>query len=159
MVAALLITTILATLALAILSQRVTQRSLVKARFLQSQARALAWAGLEDARVKLMKSPSFPPNQMAAVSTFSYSESFLDDDGTRVGTYHVEVDQRFAGEATIRSTAWLQGESAASLTLRGELDLALERPAVENLAGAVGIEERPFSWIRVEVVDGQANLE
>ena len=56
-----------------------------------AQARALAEAGMEDARVKLDKDPDFPPAAGDEQPEFAWSEELLDADGQPVGYYEVEV--------------------------------------------------------------------
>ncbi|MFN8608412.1 MAG: hypothetical protein U0931_12820 [Vulcanimicrobiota bacterium] len=57
-------------------------------------ARALAQAGLEDARVKLEKDLNFPPPGDQNQVVFSYDEPVTDLDGKLVGYYFVTVDSR-----------------------------------------------------------------
>ncbi len=57
-------------------------------------ARALAQAGLEDARVKLEKDLNFPPPGDLNQVLFSYEEAVRDLDGQLVGHYFVTVDGR-----------------------------------------------------------------
>ena len=57
-----------------------------------AQARALAEAGQEDARVKLQKDASFPPISSASQSTYSYRQTLTDDSGNLIGSYVVTVD-------------------------------------------------------------------
>ncbi len=57
-------------------------------------ARALAQAGLEDARVKLEKDLNFPPPGDQNQVIFTYEEAVKDLDGALVGHYVVTVDSR-----------------------------------------------------------------
>lgn len=57
-----------------------------------AQAKALAEAGLEDARVKLQKDPRFPPIGDATQTTFAYRETLQDLDGQLAGSYVVTLD-------------------------------------------------------------------
>ena len=59
------------------------------------RARALAEAGLEDARVKLDKDVSFPPPGDRDQTLFTYSETVRDSAGQVVGSYTVTVDSRW----------------------------------------------------------------
>jgi Tfp pilus assembly protein PilV len=61
-----------------------------------AQARALAEAGMEDARVKLQKDPGFPPRVSAAQSTYAYREVVRDLGGQVVGSYVVTLDWTYA---------------------------------------------------------------
>jgi hypothetical protein len=154
-VVALLITTVLVTIAVSLLAGRVAQRSVANSRFLLAQAEGIAWAGLEDARVKLMNSRGFPPTSSFGSTSFSYSDVLLDGTSAPVGTYLVEVDLRYQNRAIIRSTARLAGQEQPVLMLRGELDTELERKSYQ-MDGTEGTEVRPFLWMRVEVFDVQA---
>lgn len=58
----------------------------------QAQARALADAGMEDARVKLQKDPTFPPRVDASQTVFSYRQPVTDFAGKVVGSYVVTLD-------------------------------------------------------------------
>lgn len=58
----------------------------------QAQARALAEAGLEDARVKLQKDNAFPPVTHASQTRFSYREELTDSSGDVIGSYVVTLD-------------------------------------------------------------------
>lgn len=59
-----------------------------------AQARALAQAGLEDARVKLEKDLNFPPPGDQNQTIFVYNEPVRDLDNVLVGYYVVTVDSR-----------------------------------------------------------------
>lgn len=63
------------------------------------QARALAQAGIEDARVKLTKDLEFPPVGDEGQQLFSYQETLTGlNDGPEIGTFNVTIDSRYAGE-------------------------------------------------------------
>ena len=57
------------------------------------QARALAEAGLEDARAKLGKDLKFPPLPTVEQPVFSYAEMVYDLDDTPVGRFQIKIDQ------------------------------------------------------------------
>lgn len=154
-VVALLMCAVLATIAVSLLGRRVAQRGVVNAKFVVAQAEALAWAGLEDARVKLMKSRDFPPNTTFAGTQFSYSDTLLDAGGALLGTYYVEVDLRNKNKAIVSSSAQLDGQTSPSLMLRAELDTEQVRKSYD-FDGNQGTENRAFLWMRVERFDGQA---
>lgn len=154
-VVALLITAVLVTIAVALLAGRVSQRAVANSRFIVAQAESLAWAGLEDARVKLMNSREFPPTTTFGATSFSYSQALNNTSGAEIGTYLVEVDLRNAHRAIIRSTAKLAGQQEPTLMLRAELDTELERRSYA-IDGTEGTETRPFLWMRVEAHDVQA---
>lgn len=155
LVVALLVTVVLASIAASLLSRRVAQRSVTNARFLTVQAEEIAWAGLEDARVKLMSSRDFPPTTAFASTTFSYSDQVLDAADQPTGTFLVEVDLRNRNRAIIRSSAIPNGGQDPVLTMRGELDTELERDAY-LMDGTPTTEQRPFLWMKVEVYDVEA---
>lgn len=98
-----------------------------------SQARALAEAGLEDARTKLEKDVSFPPPGGQDQKQFSYSEFVTAFGSTEaMGGYVVTVDTRLAGEpyevVRISSMGFL-GPAQAPLATRRinvEIDLSLK---------------------------------
>jgi hypothetical protein len=153
---ALLVTALAAVIALGFLSRRVAQRRVVNSRLIFSQAQSVAWAGLEDARVKLMKSRDFPPALTFGATNFSYSEELRNDAGAVVGTYLVDVDTAYTDKAVIRSTARLVGDEFPTVMLRGELDTEPERGNYDMSGGPV-TEYRPFKWMRVEVNDVRAS--
>lgn len=155
-VVALLITVVMATLAITLLGQRVTQRTVVNARFTVAQAKALAWSGLEDARVKLMKSRDFPPGASFSGENFSYSEDLRDETNALVGRYFVEIDLRNENKAIIVSSGQLAGHDSPSLMLRAELDTELSRRAYD-MVGTETVESRPFRWMKVETADVHAS--
>lgn len=154
-VVALLVTAVLASIAVSLLSRRVAQHSVSNARFLTAQAEEIAWAGLEDARVKLMNSRDFPPTSTFGSTTFSYSGEVLDAASQPAGGYLVQVDLRNENRAVIRSTARPQGQQSPVLTLRAELDTEAERKSYQ-MDGTESTELRPFLWMKVEAFDVQA---
>src|SRR5262249_32970139 len=61
------------------------------------QARALARAGLEDARTKLNRDLAFPPVSNFQENAFTYSEDFYDVSHSKyLGCYQVTVDMTLA---------------------------------------------------------------
>lgn len=60
-----------------------------------SQALEVAMAGLEDARVKLMKDFKFPPPGEEDLPQYSYTEILHDPSGQAVGSYMVTIDTRW----------------------------------------------------------------
>ena len=94
----------------------------------RAQARALAWAGLEDVMAKLEKDISFPPPGAVDQREFSWTETVSDLDGTAAGDYTVRLDMRKA-EAhqliVVESTGWIGSSSnpTAQVTLLAEIDL------------------------------------
>ncbi len=62
-----------------------------------SQALEVAMAGLEDARVKLMKDFKFPPPGEVDQPQYCYTEILRDPGGQAVGSYTVTIDSRWKG--------------------------------------------------------------
>jgi hypothetical protein len=91
---ALLLSTLLLILGAGFIAQRGLEYGSVSELQDRAQARELAMAGMEDARVKLEKDPFFPPVGGFGQSTFTYSEDIMDpDDAARmIGIFTVSVD-------------------------------------------------------------------
>ena len=60
------------------------------------QAKSLAEAGLEDARVKMERDLDFPPAASMDQTAFSYQEPVLDPSGVLLGFYTVSIDTTYA---------------------------------------------------------------
>lgn len=95
------------------------------------QAQALAEAGLEDARVKLLKDQDFPPEGADDQTVFSYTERLTDLSGNPVGLYTVTVQTRDrdlpVGIIDIQSAGTVldeNGRPVAHRVLAAELDVA-----------------------------------
>jgi hypothetical protein len=108
------------------------ERGVLSAQF--AIAGAIAESGLEDARIKLEKDPSFPPVS-ADQPTYSYSEDVFDLDGaTLLGSYTVSIDTTFnvAPYRIIKiSSIGLAGpsdEPLAKKKIHAEFDMAQKRP-------------------------------
>jgi len=131
--ACLLLTLVLFVMGAGLLGSRGSQyKSAVKSAE-ASRARALAEAGLEDARAKLEKDLSFPPPGGQDQKQFSYTE-FVTDFGSAepLGGYVVTVDTRMLSEpyqvVRISSLGFL-GPAQAPLATRRisvEVDMSLE---------------------------------
>ena len=93
LVTSLLFLALLMVMGLAFLSKRVGQYRGALAVRSAAQARAIALAGLEDARVKLDKDFAFPPPAGIDQLSFTYTESMRDIAGAEVGSYTVTVDR------------------------------------------------------------------
>lgn len=101
-----------------------------------AQARNLAMAGMEDARVKLQKDPLFPPptaRDDRGQRLYTYAESLTDAGGNAVGSYVVTVDSSFSQppcSVLVVKSRGLAGQNpaspAASYVLQAEFDV---RPA------------------------------
>jgi hypothetical protein len=93
LVLTLMLCTLLMVLGMGLLGSRSAQYRGAAGDLLAAEARALAEAGLEDARVKLDKDLFFPPPTSAEQLEFSYQEAVsAQDDGTVVGFYRVVLD-------------------------------------------------------------------
>ena len=61
-----------------------------------TQARELAWAGLESVRVKLLNDSNFPPSVLKNNQDFfSYTEEVVGMDGDKIGLYQLHLDRRW----------------------------------------------------------------
>ncbi len=92
-------------------------------------ARAAAEAGLEDARVKLLKDPGFLPSE--TLEEMSYSEVLTDLAGQPYARYTVTLDFRLRGDPhrLLRiisvGDVGAEGSSRVRRTLEAEVDLSL----------------------------------
>ena len=117
-------------LGMGFLSQREAQSRAAKMSLFQLQARALAEAGLEDARAKLSKRHSFPPLAGMQQRNFQYSETLSDTAGNPVGVYLVEVDMSFADgptwilKITSRGIHGTFDDPLAEYVLHAEMDVS-----------------------------------
>ena len=93
----LLLLGILFALGLGYLSSRVARYRASASSRAAVQAEALAYAGLEDARVKLNRDHSFPPAGAEEQPSFTYTEELTDFDGQPAGYYLVSVDVLYGG--------------------------------------------------------------
>lgn len=95
LIMALLACVIMVILGLGFLSKRSLQYAAAANMETACQALALAQSGLDDARVKLTKDQTFPPQGDQEDGLFTYSEDVFSLDGsTAVGYYTVTVDHR-----------------------------------------------------------------
>lgn len=124
----LLLGALLCILTLGLLSQQQLGRGSARRLGDFMQARCLAEAGLDNARMKLDKDLRFPPRLAPECPVFSFSQACYDLDQRVVGYYKVEIDYRLLAEPyyllKVRSEGWL-GEASqprASCRLRAELD-------------------------------------
>lgn len=96
------------------------------------RARAIAWAGLEDARLKLGLDPDFPPRLALGQTRFSYGEPFDELDGSPLGSYQVELDATWSQDhrvMRVRSVGVLGAldNPTARVRLTADLDLDASR--------------------------------
>ncbi|MEW6282898.1 MAG: hypothetical protein AB1758_30075 [Candidatus Eremiobacterota bacterium] len=96
-----------------------------------AQARAIALAGLEDARVKLSKDLRFPPPGAVDQLSFTYTETFFDLDGTTpVGSCTVTVLTHHSGapyrvlQVTSVGVVGPADEPSARRRITAELDIS-----------------------------------
>jgi hypothetical protein len=144
---ALLLSALLLVLGAGFIAQRSLEYGAVSEVQDRAQARQLALAGMEDARVKMEKDPFFPPVGGFGQTTFTYSEDVLDpDDGDMIGIFTVTVNVgrkeepfRVIRIQSIGSVVEARSPDTpvrASYRIYGEVDVAsLERggaPGVEN---------------------------
>lgn len=95
LVVALLLTTLVALIALGLLGVRKGSYASSRAAVTSVQARALARSGLNDIWVKLGKDPFFPTGIGDEQEVFSYQEEVKDDTDRLVGSYDVKVDRKY----------------------------------------------------------------
>ena len=103
-------------LGLGLLGRRAPQYESATQATLEAQARALAEAGLEDARVKLNHDQDFPPPGDDGQEIFSYRETVLDVDGQPVGYFDVQVD--LSRKAAPAALIWVTSSGVVSDPLR-----------------------------------------
>lgn len=133
LLAALMLTTVMLLLGLGFLGQRRGQYRAAREFIQQSQAGALADAGLEDALGKLAKDVGFPPLRSNDQGSFTYSEDVADSTGQPVGSYRVAIDMRYSLQpyAVIRVTSrglLGNGKTPTAVVSRTmEIDMAPER--------------------------------
>lgn len=102
------------------------------------RARALAWAGLEDARLKLALDPDFPPTLAAGQPRFCYSEELPELDGSPLGFYQVQLDASWRDSHDLMriTSVGLLGsldQPTARVQLSADLDLSPARPTLFQL--------------------------
>ena len=105
-----------------------------------AQARALADAGMEDARVKMQKDPLFPPPGDSGQTIFCYRENVTDITNTTVvGAYVVTVDTTYLKPPYCVALVTSQGlfgvnpaSPEGSYVLHAEFDMHPINPAAPN---------------------------
>ena len=129
LVVALLMISVLLVSGLGFLNQRRSQYEMAQKAGLQSAARALAEAGIEDFKAKLQRHVAFPPVAGEEQKAFEYIEPLENSAGEVIGTYEVSVDYRYITSPfrvyLVRSTGRL-GDIAdpdATRTLEIEVDI------------------------------------
>jgi Tfp pilus assembly protein PilX len=129
LITSLMITVILLLLGMGLLGSQSSRYEASKQSVYTSQARQLALAGLEDARIKLELDVNFPPPPGPGQVRFSYSESLeLPYDPPVAGTYTVTVDMTHADDTgayivvTSVGSVGRPTEPVGQYRLRGEID-------------------------------------
>lgn len=135
----LLLTTLFFLLGVAMVSQSQGAMKTTQATARAAEARALAWAGLADARGKLARILYYPPPGGDAQDVFAYTEEVRAVDSTTVvGSYNVIVDVR-----TAKDPYYL-------LRIRSEGVLGERtRPAARSIVQAE-IDARTFELLRLQ---------
>ena len=95
LVTALLLTVLVAIIALGLLGIRRGSYAGSRAAVREVQARALARSGLNDIWIKLSKDPFFPTGIGDDQEQFSYREEVFNENGESVGTYTVRVNRAY----------------------------------------------------------------
>ncbi len=119
LVLALLITVLIAVIALGLLGIRRGSYASSKAVINSVQARALARSGINDIWVKLSNDPFFPTGIGDEQEQFSYREEVRDSNDEVVGTYTVKVDRAYRRTLEVvrlESTGRVGGLKAESST-------------------------------------------
>lgn len=131
MIMALLLIVILVVLGFGFLGSRVGQYQSTGKAVNAAQARAVAYAGIEDVRSKMNLDIAFPPSVGIGQSSFTYSEDLTDTSGSRVGTYRITLDSSKAQTApyfilSITSTGFVGPKNSplATHTYRAFMDVS-----------------------------------
>lgn len=155
MITALMICTVLLLIGMGLLGSQSSRYEAAKQSTYISQARQLALAGLEDARLKLEMDLNFPPPPGPEQDTFSYSEVLQTDPATYQGTYSVVIDTTYANDVsesnyiTVTSVGTVGPpiQPIAQYRMRAEIDnLTTGRPG--NLQGIQ--ENRFFRYTHIQ---------
>lgn len=129
LIVVLLISGIMVVLGMCYLSKRGTQLRTASYELESAQAYEVAAAGMESARVKLLKDDYFPPVGESDQKIFSYTENVYDLDGTTLlGYYQVTVDSTWLGDPinalrVVATGIVIRNGQVGQRTLMGELDL------------------------------------
>lgn len=140
LIVVLLVTLILFSLGVGLLSKRQLQYKGAYQATLAVQARALARAGLEDARAKLAMDYRFPPQSDDSGKAFSYTEEVRDlSSNSVVGYYTVTIDMSLQAPpfSILRVTSLGSAGTAtmapsARARMYGEIGLDPERDVLTN---------------------------
>lgn len=135
LITALMVCLVLLLVGMGLLGSQASRYEAAKQTTYISQARQLALAGLEDARIKLEMDINFPPPQGPGQELFSYSE-ILVDDPEKAGSYTVVVDMTYATDTntghyiavTSIGTVGPPIKPIAQYRLRAEIDNLYNKP-------------------------------
>jgi len=103
MITALMVAVVLLLIGMGLLGSQASRYEAALQSSRSAQARQLALAGLEDARIKLELDLNFPPPPGPGQSEFSYSEALATDPPSFQGTYSVLVDLTYGNDSTFPS--------------------------------------------------------
>jgi Tfp pilus assembly protein PilX len=146
LIAVLLLLVILLILGMAFLTQQSLLYRASSEAQLSVAARAIAEAGLEDARGKLEKDLDFPPDADPEQKIFTYSEALTDiTNSTELGRYAVTVDYTNKdknGIIAVTSVGTLSDQSNARRILYMELDVSDDFFTNPNYFRVVQFEDR-----------------
>ena len=145
LVTALLLTVLVAIIALGLLGIRRGSYASSRAAVREVQARALARSGLNDIWVKLSKDPFFPTGIGDDQEQFSYREEVFDNAGESVGTYSIKVDRgyrRTHDVIRLESTGRVGGLTAESATHTIYAELATQSGDFEFRVWEEGVTPR-----------------
>ena len=128
LITALMVATVLLLVGMGLLGSQSSRYEAARQNSYTSQARQLALAGLEDARVKLEMDINFPPPPGPEQTVFSYSETLDTNPASFEGSYSVLVDMTYATDAaryivvTSVGTVGPPIKPTAQYRLRAEID-------------------------------------
>ncbi len=142
LLAAVLVTALMLVMGLAFLGKRALQYQTTERSLAAAQARALAQAGLEDVRVKLLKDYQFPPRNGDEQTLFVYTEPLTELGSARpLGHYTVAIDRTFSREPygilriTVTGHLGPKDDPVARSQIYAEYDVAKKdhtNPSVDN---------------------------
>lgn len=145
LITVLLLISVLLILGMAFLTQRVQQSRAASAAESAAVARALAEAGLEDARVKLEKDQGFPPTDNDTQLKFSYTEEMTPvGGGAAIGSYTVTVDLEAKEDHSVVVVHSIGRVANSDPVVQTELYAELD------LSGTISSNPKFFRYITVE---------
>lgn len=150
--ASLVLLTLILVLGLAFLARRSAEYQVANLQITRAQARAMAFAGLEDARAKLDRDYFFPPQLEIKQKAFQYAELVYDlDDTTVLGSYEVIVDQTYNQDPyhviTVKATGMSGFPPRSRYRVEAELDAS---PTVRG-----GTADNPDYWRLIRLSEGR----